>query len=61
MERVSLVDPGHEYRLRLRNANVLFAFLVVMSMWAFHDMFWVRMGPRYLAFMVRVRVWQCME
>ena len=46
-----MVDLGHEYRLRLRNAKLLFAFRVVMSMWAFHDMFEVRMEPRYLAFL----------
>ena len=47
---------GALVQTRLRNAKVLFAFLVVMLIWAFHEMFGVRMEPRYLAFLVRVRV-----
>ena len=51
-----MVALGHECRLRLRNANVLFAFLVVISMCAFQDIFEVRRAPRYLAFNVSVRM-----
>jgi len=54
-----LVALWHECRLRLINAKVLFAFIVVISMCAFQDIF-VRRAPRYLAFLVSVRMWSWM-
>jgi hypothetical protein len=54
---VDLTSAGHDDRFLRRKAVVLFAFLVMMSIWLFHDSVLSMVTPRYFALLVSCNTW----